>query len=69
MNINLKIFQIDKTHFLKLPLENGCGTLSLLLSITGMNCTEYNNLEYTNENIPDPYKDKIAIKFVNETIR
>ncbi len=50
---------------MKLPLLNGTGTVSLLLTITGIfNIENSNNLEFTNENNPDPYKDKMAIKYV-----
>jgi hypothetical protein len=41
----LRTLECEKTHFLKLPLEDGAGSLSLLITITG----RFESFSYDNE--------------------
>lgn len=63
----MRTLECEKTHFLKLPLEDGAGSLSLLITITGKFESIFNEIE-TSENdlFPDnPNKNEIIQKYVN----
>lgn len=64
--IDLKTLEIEKTHFVKLPLEDGAGTVSLLLTITAIYSTDSpSDLDYNKEAITSGYnKDNIIRKYV-----
>ena len=66
----MKTLQFEKTHFVKLPLEDGAGTISLLFTITGTYGTDsITDLDYNKETLlSSRYKDEIITKYVkNDT--
>ena len=40
--VDLSNYEFDKTHHLKLPIENGTGLISLLISLTGISNNKTN---------------------------
>jgi len=67
--IDLRTLECEKTHFIRLPLEDGAGSLSLLITITGMFSSSFNDLETTGDNnelfTDNPYKKAIIKKYVS----
>jgi len=62
----LKTLECEKTHFIKLPLEDGAGSLSLLITISGkFGGSLYENETGENELFPDnSNKNEIIQKYV-----
>lgn len=58
-NIDLTKYEVDKSHFMKIPLEDGTGTISLLASITGISSNDQEPFS-----VPDLYRDEYALKLV-----
>jgi hypothetical protein len=56
----LKNYEAEKTHFVKLPLEDGAGTISLLFTITGI----YNKENTDSDASTQPNYDEIIRKYV-----
>jgi hypothetical protein len=78
--VDLKALEPEKTHFVKMPLENDVGTVSLLLSVTGTyggeigeTTTEANiSSSVSTKEAPDSakYRENIFKKYVrNANIR
>ena len=68
--IDLRSFACEKTHFVLLPLEDGAGTISLLITITGKySYNSENDFDETDENALFPsinsYKNDIIKKYVS----
>lgn len=63
--IDLKNLEIEKTNYVKLELENGAGTVSLLLTVTGIYDTDIfpENISY-NQIFSPQYKEQIENKYV-----
>ncbi len=53
---------MEKTHFVKLPLEDGAGTISLLFTITGIYSKE--NTDTDKDASSQPNHDEIIRKYV-----
>ena len=65
--IDLKVLECEKTHFIKLTLEDGAGTLSLLITITGTYKMITSNELEADENelyASSTYKNEIIKKYV-----
>lgn len=64
--IDLKSLEVEKTNFVKLALEDGAGTISLLLTITGTYGTDSpTDLDYNKEALDlVGYRDNIIRKYV-----
>jgi hypothetical protein len=58
----LKNYEAEKTHFVKLPLEDGAGTISLLFTITGIYSKESTDTD--KEALIQPNHDEIIRKYV-----
>jgi Ca2+-dependent lipid-binding protein len=66
--INLKTLEFEKTHQVKLPLEDGAGTISLLLTITATYGPESpSDIEYFKENnkLTSSYREQIIKEYVS----
>lgn len=67
-SIDLKTLEAEKTHFLRLPLEDGAGTISLLVTITGTYGPDsVTDIEYNKEStaVSSRYFDNIIRKYVS----
>jgi Ca2+-dependent lipid-binding protein len=65
--INLKSLEYEKTHLVKLPLEDGAGSISLLLTITGTYGPDSpSDIEHYRENnkLTSAYRDEIIRQYV-----
>ncbi len=58
----MKNYEAEKTHFVKLPLEDGAGTISLLFTITGIYNKE--NTDSDKDASTQPNYDEIIRKYV-----
>ena len=58
--VDLNNYELDKTHFLKVPIEPNGGTISILFSITGLYNTCVSPIE---ESIPYEFRDEVAMKY------
>ena len=64
-NVDLKLVEAEKTHFLKVPLEDGAGTVSLLITITGTYGIESStDLDFDKE-VSTRQNDNIIRKYVS----
>ena len=66
-SIDLRTLEVEKTHFLRLPLEDGAGTISLLVTITGtFGPDSVTDIEYNKEStaVTSRYFDNIIRKYV-----
>ncbi|CAF1029366.1 unnamed protein product, partial [Brachionus calyciflorus] len=61
--IDLKEISIERTNFVKLQLENNAGTVSLLLTVTGIYEPSLIVEDYTHKILSDSYKDEILKKY------
>lgn len=59
-NVDLNNYELDKTHFVKIPIEPNAGTISILFSITGLYNTTTTPIEYT---IPYEFRDEVAMRY------
>lgn len=65
-NLDLKMIEPEKTHFLKVPLEDGAGTVSLLITITGTFGAESStDLDFDKE-VSTRQRDNIICKYVSQ---
>lgn len=64
-SIDLKNLEIEKTNFVKLELENGTGTISLLLTVTGIyDTTIFPQNMYYNKIFSPTHKQEIENRYV-----
>lgn len=65
--LDLKTLEMEKTNFVKLPLEDGAGTISLLLTITGIYGSEMSNeLDFSKDSLTvNVERDNIIRKYVS----
>ena len=64
--IDLKMLELEKTHFVKMPLEDGAGTISMLLTITATYGAESpSDIDYSDEALrSNTHRDSIIRKYV-----
>ncbi len=67
--IDLKDYEKDKTHFIVLPLEDGAGSISLLVTITGIYSESDSNNTTAIKDNDSYYFDGIVNKYVNIKLR
>lgn len=64
-SIDLKNLEIEKTNYVKLELENGAGTISLLISVTGIYDTAiFPESMFHNQIFRPTYKQEIENRYV-----
>lgn len=62
--LDLRTLEVEKTHFIRLPLEDGAGTISLLLTITGtVGPNSTTDLDYNKESTT------VSSRYIDSMIR